>query len=147
MSYTLPGYTPDSFDRGMPMYQVSKVKKEVVRLINNNNYFKGIKVKKMTKDIKDASDLLDEANKVFTSKLLSFHATQEKMIADTTRASRSVRESTQKLAEGLARIEKQANFDRLERYVILLERAEAAISSLAELERDGKLEKISSALK
>ena len=51
------------------------------------------------------------------------------------------------MSEGLSRIEKQANFDNLERYVALLERANVALSALAELEKNGKLNKISEALK
>ena len=51
------------------------------------------------------------------------------------------------MSEGLSRIEKQANFDNLERYVTLLERANVALSALAELEKNGKLNKISEALK
>ena len=40
-----------------------------------------------------------------------------------------------------------ANFERLERYVELLERASQAMSVLAELEKNGKLEKIANAIK
>ena len=40
-----------------------------------------------------------------------------------------------------------ANFERLERYVELLERAAQAMSVLAELEKNGKLEKIANAIK
>ena len=40
-----------------------------------------------------------------------------------------------------------ANFERLERYVELLERAAQAMSGLAELEKNGKLEKIANAIK
>lgn len=58
-----------------------------------------------------------------------------------------VRTAAEDLANGLAKCEKQANFDRLDRYVQLLERAAQAMSILAELEKTGKLEKISSALK
>jgi hypothetical protein len=45
------------------------------------------------------------------------------------------------------KVEKTANFSNLERYVNLLERAATAMSTLAELEKEGKLDKISSALK
>jgi len=61
--------------------------------------------------------------------------------------SASVRTSANQLGEGLARLEKTCNFDRLERHVELLERASAAMLSLAELERNGRLEKIMGAMK
>lgn len=58
-----------------------------------------------------------------------------------------VRDAADKLAAGLNKIEKAANFDRLERYVELLERAAKAMDLLATLEQSGKLEKIAGALR
>ena len=63
------------------------------------------------------------------------------------KASGNIRDATEKLSQGLLKIEKTANFDRLERYVVLLERASVAIESLAELEKNGRLEKIANAIK
>jgi hypothetical protein len=51
------------------------------------------------------------------------------------------------MAAGLAKVEKAANFDRLERMVDLLERAAVAMSTLAEMEKSGQLAKLSEAIK
>ena len=58
-----------------------------------------------------------------------------------------VRKAADDLASGLLKVEKQANFANLERYVSLLERAAVSMQTLAELEKTGKLEKIAGALK
>ena len=101
----------------------------------------------MNDDLRKASDMLDEADKLLNDRLNKYRATQEKIVDQTKQISGALRDSTQKMSEGLSRIEKQANFDNLERYVILLERANVALSALAELEKNGKLNKISEALK
>jgi|TARA_R110002033_G_scaffold47732_1_gene92955 hypothetical protein len=59
----------------------------------------------------------------------------------------NVRSAANHLGEGLARLEKTCNFDRLERHVELLERASVAMLSLSELEKNGRLEKIMDAMK
>jgi hypothetical protein len=101
----------------------------------------------MKPDYDNATKIIEEAHAKFdnaVAKLLK----SEQQISDTTKkASENVRIATSKLAEGLTRIEKQANFDKLERYVELLERAEKSITALSLLENNGKLEKIISALK
>jgi hypothetical protein len=51
------------------------------------------------------------------------------------------------MASGLIKMEKSANFNNLERYVSLLERAASAMQTLADLEKAGKLDKIAGALK
>ena len=141
------GLRPCGFERGEPVYKLDAVLAEAIRSVNSGTYFNSYKVKKMTSDTKKASDLLDEADKIFRGKLDKFQQTQDRLIDSSTAASRSVRESTQKMSEGLARIEKQADFNRLERCVVLLERANQALASLAELEQDGKLDRITNALK
>jgi hypothetical protein len=63
------------------------------------------------------------------------------------KASGSVRKSADDLAQGLLKVQKQADFNNLNRYVELLERAATAMTTLAELEKAGKLQKIAGALK
>ena len=74
-------------------------------------------------------------------------ASATKMAATAKKASQDVRKAADDMASGLLKIEKQANFNNLERYVLLLERAASAMQSLAELEKSGKLEKIAASLK
>ena len=49
--------------------------------------------------------------------------------------------------QGLARIENAANCDRLQQYVSLIERASSAMKILADLEKEGKLDKIATAIR
>jgi hypothetical protein len=65
----------------------------------------------------------------------------------TKKASGNIRKAADDLSSGLAKVEKQANFNNLERYVGLLERAATAMSTLSELEKAGRLDKIAGALK
>ena len=58
-----------------------------------------------------------------------------------------VRSSTNEMAEGIRKIEKTANFDKMSNYIDLLERAASAFEKLAELESNGKLDKIIAAIK
>ena len=135
------------YQHGEPMFDVKNIRAVVVQSINNGQYFYTERTKKMNDDFKKASDMLDEADKLLNDRLNKYRATQEKIVDQTKQISSALRDSTQKMSEGLARIEKQANFDNLERYVALLERANVALSALAELEKNGKLNKISEALK
>ena len=135
------------YQHGEPMFDVKNIRAVVVQSINNGQYFYTERTKKMNDDFKKASDMLDEADKLLSDRLNKYRATQEKIVDQTKQISSALRDSTQKMSEGLSRIEKQANFDNLERYVTLLERANVALSALAELEKNGKLNKISEALK
>ena len=135
------------YQHGEPMFDVKNIRAVVVQAINNGQYFYTERTKKMNDDLRKASDMLDEADKLLNDRLNKYKATQEKIVNQTKQISSALRDSTQKMSEGLSRIERQANFDNLERYVILLERANVALSALAELEKNGKLNKISEALK
>jgi bisphosphoglycerate-dependent phosphoglycerate mutase len=100
-----------------------------------------------------------ETQTKMTDKLFESHVTAvntginqlisaEKKFDDASKSvSQSVRKNTESLKQGLERIQKQADFNSLERYVSLLERASVAIESLAKIHDSGKLEKIGNALK
>lgn len=96
---------------------------------------------------KKSAKVLDEQAAMFKKASDHFHLATEEVSQSAKKASGRVRSAAEDLTNGLARIEKQANFDRLDRYVALIERAAQAMTLLAELEKSGKLEKISSALK
>ena len=114
--------------------------------INNEVYFTG-RGKKMSREIDQSSDLVDESISRLNTSLNKMFSLEESIAKSSKTASTSIRNSTEKLSQGLARIEKQADFNNLEKYVKLLERADASLTSLAKLEESGKLEKIALALK
>lgn len=98
-------------------------------------------------DYEKASEIAETAEKMFKRNASNLMATTEDLQTNIKKVSGNVRKAADDLAAGLSRVEKTANFSNLERYVALLERAATAMSTLAELEKEGKLDKISSALK
>ena len=98
-------------------------------------------------DYENASQIAETAEKMFARSATKLVSTTETLQVNIKKVSGNIRKAADDLALGLSKVEKTANFSNLERYVLLLERAAAAMSTLAELEKDGKLNKISSALK
>mgnify|MGYP003350100490 FL=1 len=98
-------------------------------------------------DYTTAAEIAETAEKMFKRNVSNLMATTEDLQSNIKKVSGNVRKAADDLASGLTRVEKTANFANLERYVLLLERAASAMSTLAELEKEGKLDKISSALK
>ena len=107
--------------------------------------------KKTAKDLTEKHREIEEAVNDWYERLDLHRTKMMASEADITKICKStstnVRTAANQLGEGLARLEKTCNFDRLERHVELLERASAAMLSLAELERNGRLEKIMGAMK
>lgn len=138
--------TPDVIDRHGPAYKREKVEKAAALLIARGDGMQ-LRARNMTNDLDKASKITEEATRRFSERLDDLLKKEGAFVEASKRASGSVRDATQKLADGLARIEKTANFDRLERMTELLERAEKALTSLAELDKAGKLERIAAVLK
>ena len=61
--------------------------------------------------------------------------------------SAKVRSHAETMAAGVRRIQKTADFNEMERQVVLLERMATAMSTLADLEQRGMLAKVSSAMR
>lgn len=101
----------------------------------------------MTQDFAKATEACDDATKLFQRSLDALMAAQDRISEASKRTSGNVRKAADDLQSGLNRIEKVASFDRLDRVVTILERAAAALTVLAELEKDGKLERIANAVK
>lgn len=140
------GIKPVKIDKRGPLYDKEDLLNTTVRLIQTECYFKH-GAKEMTKDANDAIAITEKVTQGFEVSLNRFSAVQKDFVNNCKKTSGDVRDAANKLSEGLARIEKAANFDRLERYVVLLERASVAMGALAELEKSGRLEKIAAALK
>ena len=136
---------PDVKDNVGPGWKRRTIQDFIKNLINTNEYFYK-KAKQMSDDYDKATALIEKSQSNFDHALDKLTEKHNELSVSTKNVSENVRKSTQKLNEGLARIEKQANFDRLARYVELLERADKAMSSLAELEQSGRLEKIAKAI-
>jgi hypothetical protein len=105
------------------------------------------RAKDMSTDYEAATKIADEANKMFKKSYSDLIDTTAQLQASAKKASGDVRKSADDLAQGLIKVQKQADFNNLAKYVELLERAATAMTTLAELEKAGKLQKIAGALK
>ena len=133
-------------DRYGDRYDAEKITILCHQKISNEAYFEQ-RGKEMSKDLDRSTEIVSESVSRL-SHIISKMVDAEKTLSESSKTvSTSVRQATDKLAQGVARIEKQANFDRLAIYVELLERADKAMTSLAEMESKGKLAKIADALK
>lgn len=141
------GLRPAKIDKHGPAWSADQVHEMVAADILNCNYMERRARDFMTQDFEKAAKVCDEARKLFDASFAHMMASEEKISDAAKKASGSVRKAADDLHGGLQKIEKIANFERLERTVAVLERAAAALTVLAELERDGKLERIASAVK
>jgi len=101
----------------------------------------------MTKDFEKATEVCEDASALFGRAMDKMLVSESRMCDVAKKTSGNIRKAADDLAQGLAKVEKTANFDKLERYVGLLERAASAMTILAELEKTGRLDKIAGALK
>ena len=133
-------------DRRGPLYKKSDVDHFVMKEAALGQHAAG-RLKTMTKEIETAIDDIEVAKKQFVEILDKTVSMQQKCSESIKKVSGNVRASANELATGLLKIQKTADFASLERHVTLLERAAAALTTLAELEKAGKLEKIIGAVK
>ena len=141
------GFKPDVIDRHGPAWSAERVNKVAAMMIARGDNSITKRVKTVNKDLAEATKINDEALGIFNKSLNTLMQKERESSAAAKLVSGQVRDATRKLADGLAKIEATANFDRLERMVSLLERAEAAMTALAKLDADGKLARIADAIK
>lgn len=133
-------------DKYGPIFKIKDVTQMCMNMIVNEQFFERHR-KTMTTDAEIAIEKTEKVTKEFSESLDRFLAVEKRFADQSKRASGAIRDAGEKLANGLTRIEKAANFDRLERYVDLLERAATAMTVLADLEASGKLDKIAGAIR
>jgi hypothetical protein len=139
---------PDVIDRHGPGWTVGRVNKAIAdELTTESGTYLTRKSKMIETDYEKATEIAETAEKMFKRNASNLMVTTDELQANIKKVSGNVRKAADDLAAGLSKVEKTANFANLERYVNLLERAATAMSTLAELEKEGKLNKISSALK
>ena len=139
---------PDVIDRHGPGWTVKRINKAIAdEMTTETGTYLTRRAKMVETDYEKAAEIADTAEKMFKRNASSLMATSDELQANIKKVSGNVRKAADDLASGLMKVEKTANFSNLERYVNLLERAATAMSTLAELEKEGKLGKIASALK
>ena len=140
------GMLPVQQDRYGLMWDADQVHVFSANDINQNNYFQR-RVKKMTTDFEAAASVCEEATKLFNRQLNAMLNAEKQVSEAAKKTSGNIRSAANDLSNGLLKLEKSANFDQLDRYVVLLERAASAMKTLADIEQSGKLDKIIEALK
>jgi hypothetical protein len=139
---------PDLIDSKGPGWSVGRINAAIAtELSSEDGTYLTRKAKMISTDYEKATEISQAAEKVFKRNISNLMETTEELQTNIKKVSGNVRKAADDLAAGLLKVEKTANFSNLERYVSLLERAATAMSTLAELEKEGKLNKISSALK
>jgi hypothetical protein len=137
---------PDKYTKEGPMFLKSDLDLIVTKDIQiTKTFFKG-RVKKMTVELDEVNKQINEYTKIIGNSMDNLVEQEKRLVESVKITGGRLRDSTQKLADGLARVERSANFDRLDRYAITLERIEKSLSALADLEQSGKLDKIAKAL-
>ncbi len=139
---------PDVVDRYGPGWSVGRINTAIAtELTSDVGTYLTRKAKMISTDYEKATEITETADRMFKRNISALMNTTEELQTNIKKVSGNVRKAADDLAAGLTKVEKTANFANLERYVNLLERAATAMSTLAELEKEGKLDKISSALK
>lgn len=98
-------------------------------------------------DLNKAKEQVESATAKLTGAIDQLTSKINELSEKTKTISSKTRDTAQKLNEGLIKIEKQADFTKLEQRVELLERAGKALNALAKLEQNGSLQKITQSLK
>ena len=142
----VPRIKAAKYDRHGAMYPTEEVNAYIAQEINQGNHIHQRETS-MAQHFEQAASVLDETHARFNHALDQLMATEKNMSDQTRKVSGNIRKAANELGEGLMRIQKTAEFDKLERYVQLLERAAHAMTCLAELENTGRLDKIMTALK
>lgn len=137
--------TPSKIDKHGPLYRWGDAKRLIASEVNVGNPITR-RSKTVSTDYEAATAVMESAEKMFVKQLGSLNAAQAKLAEAAKSTSSNVRKAANEIQEGVQRVEKAANFDRFERQVAVLERAAAALSVLAELERDGKLARLIAAV-
>ena len=139
---------PDVIDRHGPGWSVEKITRVIAtELASDTGTYITRKAKMISTDYEKASEIAETAEKMFKRNASNLMASADELQANIKKVSGNVRKAADDLASGLVKMEKTANFSSLERYVTLLERAATALHTLAELEKEGRLNKITTALR
>ena len=140
------GLVPAIVERNVPQFLEQDVNIAVAKMINTQTFFER-KAKKMSTDLDKAQAYVEDSLTRFGKSLNNLTSLEQDFVTKSKKVSSAVKDSEEKLLQGLARVERAANFERLARYVELLERASHAMNQLAELQKDGRLDKIANAIK
>jgi len=105
------------------------------------------RTKKMTQTSQEAIELINRVEAHAAESIERLITTTQRFEDVGKQLSAKVRSHAETMAAGVRRIQKTADFNEMERQVVLLERMATAMSTLADLEQRGMLAKVSSAMR
>lgn len=124
--------------------------KDVIRLclgaMKANDYFSS-RSKKMNEDLQQATDDVNKWIDNLDKGIDKIVETEARVAQKAKNAASSIKNTAEKLGQSLHKIERQADFSKLEKQIELIERATAAFNTLAELEQSGTLDKVINAIR
>lgn len=100
----------------------------------------------MKKDFETATEVCETATAMFMRAMDRLHEAEQRLSTGTKKTSGDIRKAANEMLNGLEKFEKVAEFEKLDKTVAILERAAKALTTLAELEKEGKLTQILSAV-
>lgn len=145
-SFANVGLRPAAQGKKGPLYQRSQVYDLILKEVQLGIHIQ-IRDKAMAENINRASDEIKSATANFEKVIDSIVDAETRAAAEAKKVSGNIRKAADDLASGLLKVQKTADFTSLERHVALLERAASALTSLAELDKDGRLEKLIKSMK
>lgn len=135
--------------RGERMFKTSAVLDSLAAELNSDQcsfFQRGFKME-VKKDLASATEACDAGTKAFGAAVAKLKQTQSEAAAVSREASQATRKACNEISEGWQKLEKTVNLERLERLASTLERTASAMTILAELDKAGRLSRISEALK
>lgn len=142
----IAGVEVHSYKCGAPMFSSHDVALSIAADIQAGTYFRR-KLSMHKKDIDEARQSVNESVDMLDHSIARMCEKADLLSLTAKKASSNTRDSANKLNEAIIKLQKQADFEKLERYVALLERASIALNKLSELNDTGKLGKIIESLK
>ena len=141
-------FEPAEIDKNGPNYSRSAIEAYILNEITINSESNLItrKVKSMSSKIKEALDVM-ECSIVKVSELNDRLLNSEKSVAESSKKAVSkVKSSVNEITDSVAKIEKIANFDKLERYSKTLLDIAGSLERISLLQNDGRLDSVIKAL-
>ncbi len=139
--------TPVRYGKDGPLFDSGNIMKYALNDINNGiNYFKR-RSKKMTTEVEKANTMINNSVDNLSNNIDRLNNKEKEFISNAKRISTGIRKNSESLATGIGRIKSAASLDELEKYTLILERFTGALEKLELIQQQGKLDKITQALK
>lgn len=135
---------PVGYDKDGPYFDSRKVSmfaaNDIVRRVARGD-------RKMAASIEEAKNMTDDAIAHFEKSLDKMIQVEKRLVDSVKKSGGNIRQSMNELGGTVTRLLRDADLDKLEKYTSLLERTATAMTTLANMQDSGKLEKIMQAIK